>query len=224
VVGVNAASVSVVIPVRDGSRFVGQAVASAAAQSLHALEILVVDDGSRDGSADVARSSGATVIVQRPAGAGAARNRGADIAAGSLIAFLDADDLMHPERLCRQVELLKADPGAAGVLGLVGQTTVDGPTPDWDDPATPLVTGLIPSTLTVRAQVFAASGGFATDLVAGEFVDWMARCRAAGLRFTVQDELVGLRRAHTANLTRDGSRVARGYLEVARRAVDRSRR
>jgi len=94
--------VSVVIPAYDAGRFVAKAVATALAQTRPVLEVIVVDDGSRDDTAAVARAAGATVISQRNAGPGAARNAGVRAARGSWIAFLDADDAWHPEKLERQ--------------------------------------------------------------------------------------------------------------------------
>jgi glycosyltransferase involved in cell wall biosynthesis len=94
--------VSVVIPAYDAGRFVAKAVATALAQTRAPLEVLVVDDGSRDDTAAVARAAGATVLSQRNAGPGAARNAGVRAAQGSWIAFLDADDAWHPEKLERQ--------------------------------------------------------------------------------------------------------------------------
>ncbi len=94
--------VSVVIPAYDAGRFVAKAVATALAQTRPVLEVIVVDDGSRDDTAAVARAAGATVISQRNAGPGAARNAGVRAARGSWIAFLDADDAWHPDKLERQ--------------------------------------------------------------------------------------------------------------------------
>ncbi len=94
--------VSVVIPAYDAGRFVAKAVATALAQTRAVLEVLVVDDGSRDETAAIARAAGATVISQRNAGPGAARNAGVRAARGSWIAFLDADDAWHPDKLERQ--------------------------------------------------------------------------------------------------------------------------
>src|SRR5436305_1029668 len=91
----NQPMISVIIPVYNGERYLGEAIESVLAQSYHWLEIILVDDGSTDGSATVAKQfSPAVQVVRQPnLGAGAARNRGIALAQGEFLAFLDADDL-----------------------------------------------------------------------------------------------------------------------------------
>ncbi len=216
-------TVSVVIPVHDGEAFVAEAVASALGQHPTPIEVLVVDDGSRDGSAGVARRAGATVLDQSQGGPGAARNAGAATARGDLVAFLDADDRMEPDRLARQVALLHARSDAIGVFGMIGHLVFDPATDQWRRAAEAPNEGLLPSTLTVRRAPFLATGGFAEDLRAGELIDWVVRCRAAGQDLPVLPDVVALRRIHADNLTRDPDALRRGYLDVARRAVERRR-
>jgi glycosyltransferase involved in cell wall biosynthesis len=107
------ATVSVVIPCYNGSRFLRETLASVLRQTAPASEILVVDDGSTDDSADVAESFGPPVRVIRQANGGesTARNRGIDEARGDWIAFLDADDVWEPHKLERQ--LAAVGPGDA---------------------------------------------------------------------------------------------------------------
>lgn len=106
--------VSVVIPAYNAERFIGEALASIQAQTLKELEVLVVDDGSTDATVRTAERFAAslelTVIRQRNAGPAAARNRGVRAARGAHCAFLDADDVMLPERLAAQLELFDAEP------------------------------------------------------------------------------------------------------------------
>jgi len=120
--------VCVVIPARDAAATIARAVRSARAQDHAPLEIIVVDDASRDATAAVARALGARVIrLDQRGGAAAARNVGIAAAHGAIIAFLDADDEWLPGKLRRQVALLRADPGTvfvacgARLFGLDGQ-------------------------------------------------------------------------------------------------------
>ena len=98
-------TVSVVIPCYNREGILGRAIRSALAQTVPPLEIVVVDDGSTDGSADVARGFGGCVrVIEQPnGGAAAARNRGIEAARGDWIAFLDSDDEWHPEKLALQL-------------------------------------------------------------------------------------------------------------------------
>ena len=100
--------VSVIMPVRDGERFVGATIASVLAQTHRALELIAVDDGSSDGTpailaAAVARDPRVRILRGEHAGVAAARNRAIADARGELIAPVDADDLWHPTKLERQV-------------------------------------------------------------------------------------------------------------------------
>jgi hypothetical protein len=98
--------VSVLVAVHNGARFLAEALESARAQTLRPLELIVVDDGSTDGSAAIAERLGATVIRQANAGTAAAINATRDAARGELLALLDADDRWPADKLARQVEAL----------------------------------------------------------------------------------------------------------------------
>jgi glycosyltransferase involved in cell wall biosynthesis len=99
--------VSVVIPNYNCGRFVADAIDSVLQQSYPHHEIIVVDDGSTDDSLAVVQQYGSRVriVTQRNQGVSAARNAGIRESRGELVAFLDADDTWHPEKLARQVPL-----------------------------------------------------------------------------------------------------------------------
>ncbi len=105
--------VTVLMPVHDARRFVGEAVASILAQTWCDFELLVVDDGSTDGSADIVAASGddRVKLVRLPAqrGVSAALNEGLRVARGELVARQDADDVSSPQRLERQLAMFAAD-------------------------------------------------------------------------------------------------------------------
>jgi glycosyltransferase involved in cell wall biosynthesis len=100
--------VSILIPCYNARPWLAETLESALAQTWPAKEIIVVDDGSRDGSADVARTfagRGVQVAVQENRGASAARNRAYRLAQGDFIQHLDADDLLAPDKIARQMSL-----------------------------------------------------------------------------------------------------------------------
>lgn len=96
--------VSVVVAAYQSAAWIGETLASIAAQTRPAAEIIVVDDGSSDGTGDVAERAGARVIRQTNAGPSSARNTGIRAAAGRWVAFCDADDLWEPQRLARHAQ------------------------------------------------------------------------------------------------------------------------
>jgi len=131
--------VSVIMPVLNAERFIGEAIASVQAQTFPDWELIVIDDGSTDGSARVAEEAGLADprirLVDNRAGpthgAAAARNLGMRLATGALIAFLDADDLYEPGKLADEVALLDANPDVAVVYGPALWWNDGGPPRRW---------------------------------------------------------------------------------------------
>ena len=115
------ALVSVVLPVYNGQAFVGRTLDSALAQSYQPIEIVVVDDGSTDETADIiegaaAANSNIRFFRRQNHGIAATRNFGISQAKGKLIAPLDHDDLWHPQKIARQVEMMQASSPAVGLV------------------------------------------------------------------------------------------------------------
>lgn len=106
------AGVSVVVPAHNAGQWIGETLSSILAQTMLPVQVIVIDDGSTDSTADVVRSFGTRVqyAYQENAGAGAARNLGLTLAIGEYVAFLDADDLWLPEKIEKQLLLFKNQP------------------------------------------------------------------------------------------------------------------
>lgn len=216
------------IGVYNGAPYLGEAIESVLAQDYEPIELIVVDDGSTDGSAEVARSfRQVQVVSQENAGNGAARNRAVEEAAGALYAFLDADDRFMPGKLSLQKAALDADPGLDMVFGHVREFL----SPELDDrvraslrpPAPEPMPWTAPNLMLIRSESFQRVGLFTTAVRVGVTVDWFARAAEAGLRYAVLPEVVLERRLHTQNngLRERASRSQ--YLEVIRQAMERRR-
>lgn len=120
-------SVSVIIPCFNAAPFLAATIRSVLAQTYPPLEVLVVDDGSTDGSGELARSFGGSVRVirQENQGLGPTRNRGIGEAVGDLVALVDADDLWDPRKLELQVAYMDRHPGVGAVVTSVDKFTGD---------------------------------------------------------------------------------------------------
>ncbi|MCB9900484.1 MAG: glycosyltransferase family 2 protein [Planctomycetes bacterium] len=217
--------VAVVIPVRDGAAYLDEALASVFAQTLPPSEVVVVDDGSTDGSADVARAHDARVrvIPQPPLGAGAARNRGVESTTAPWLAFLDADDLWVPHKLATQHEALARQPEAVASIGEIRQFF----SPDLGREGVPepeIVSGTSPITLLVQRTAFEAAGPYPTDLVASEAPAWWVRFEATRPVVVRLPVVLAERRIHARNTgVLRGTSARAEYLKLAKAMLDRRR-
>jgi glycosyltransferase involved in cell wall biosynthesis len=197
--------VGLVIAAWDAERFLGEALASVAAQTRPPDEVVLVDDGSTDGTAALAESWAdrlpeLRVLRRAHEGIGASRNAGIAAVTGDLVCFLDADDLWLPAKVERQVAAFAADPALEAVCCLVDEFT---------DPSAAAATvavrapraglgGALPSATMLRRSVIDRLGSFSSAR-AGEWVEWWARARADGAAETTVPEVLVRRRIHDAN-------------------------
>jgi glycosyltransferase involved in cell wall biosynthesis len=220
--------VSVVIPTFNCRTYLPAAIDSILAQTCADVEIIVVDDGSTDGTRDVLEAFGDRVryVAQAQQGAGAARNTGVTLAGGEFLAFLDADDVFTPEKVAVQAQFLCASPHIHMVFGQTEEfVSVDLP----GDVHRRLQArpgrhvAYFAGTMLIRRESFDVVGPFEAGWRVGEFVDWYLRALDAGLRAAVVPQVVLRRRLHGDN-TGIRERDARGdYARILKHALDRRR-
>jgi glycosyltransferase involved in cell wall biosynthesis len=210
-------------------RYVGDALRSVLSQIELRCEILVVDDGSEDSTAqEVARFGDAVVYLHQPhAGVSAARNFGVGRARGEFICFLDADDRYHPAKLRDQIDAFMRDPAlefcdAHSTYFWTDELSEEERRADhryahpfWET----LAPGHISSWM-LRRATFHQIGFFDEDLHFSEDTDWLLRCRDAGIVRETLPQCLSFRRLHRDNATA-GDR--RGQVEGLARAIMRSR-
>ncbi len=212
--------VSLVIPCFNAESYVGEAIASALAQTRLPDEIIVVDDGSEDDSGRVVRAFGEAVryVWQENQGIGGARNTGLANATGEIVAFLDADDLWPVDSLASRLAILAADPGVDLAYGKVVEfQDVGGRYRELSIP------GRLAGASLVRRPVFDRIGAFDPALRIGETIDWVARAEAAGCRSGRTDTVVLRRRMHGTNTMIRLKGARNEYLQVLRAAIERRR-
>jgi glycosyltransferase involved in cell wall biosynthesis len=222
--------VSCVIPVFNGERHVGEAIDSVLGQNHRPLEVIVVDDGSTDATADVVQSRGDAVRYVRQANAGpsSARNHGVQLARGALVAFLDADDRWLPGKLARQIAALTERPELDGCLthGRLfwdGDGAIAAEESAWPSERRIDTGGLIGSTLVMRRRVFDTVGVFDPTLPHSGTAEWFTRAREQGAVMETIAEVLIERRMHAGNFSRQRAVRDEEYFRLLKRSLDRKR-
>jgi glycosyltransferase involved in cell wall biosynthesis len=196
--------ISCIIPAWNAARFLAEAVESVQAQTRKVDEIIVVDDGSTDDTAEVAASlPGVRLIRQKNAGSGAARNAGIIVAKGEYLAFNDADDLWLPDKIALQMAAFEADPTLDLCFAMIEHRDVRPAAPDLRELTLPkgIVSGRLLMNTLVKASVFDRIGLFATNKKTTLEQLWLLRAREAGLKELLLPELTAIRRIHGGNMT-----------------------
>jgi glycosyltransferase involved in cell wall biosynthesis len=220
-----ASLVSVVVPAYQAEEYLGEALRSALGQDYPAFEVIVVDDGSTDRTAEIAAGYGVEVLRRPNGGPAAARNTGLAAATGEFFTILDADDIWPLDRLSRQVAYLHDHPDDGLVMGLTYVFLTPGQTRPAHYPriaeSNPYPGH--PSTMLVRREVFERIGVFDESLRLSEDLDWLARARDAGVGIGRLDCTLLRYRIHAANTSRQTHAVELATLRMLRASVRRKR-
>ncbi|HEX7828232.1 MAG TPA: glycosyltransferase family A protein [Thermoanaerobaculia bacterium] len=218
--------VAVIVPVHNGVRFLAETLDSVFAQDYRPLEVIVVDDGSTDGSAELAATREVLVIRQEQRGVAVARNVGIAASIAPIITMLDQDDLWEPSKVRKQVDYLLAhpdhvvlclqeffvEPSIAQQPSWVRPEMMSGPVPGW-----------MPSCLAFTRATYERVGEHDPQYAQASDTDWIARAKAIGVPFATIDELLVRHRVHDTNDS-GAPNAHKQLLQVVRRAVWRQRR
>jgi len=216
--------VSVIIPVRNGELYLGEAIDSVLKQIYPIHEVIVVDNGSTDGSRKTAERFGGPVrVIDEPVACIArARNAGVGAATGDLIAFLDADDLWDPAKLSRQIEVLEqpeVDLVFTRMRDFISPELTENQRASFSEIGT--FDGWHASTMLCRTAAFRTVGPM-PELATGEFVAWYGLVQTAGLKCKMIPDTLVSRRIHLQNTTRQ-RKIQSGYLQAAKMVLDSRR-
>lgn len=225
--------VSIIIPCFNAERYVGASIKSALEQTYTHREIIVVDDGSTDGSLKVLKGFGDAIqlVTGVNQGGAAARNRGTALAKGELIQYLDADDLLHPEKLARQVPLAVRNRNAAvycnyGLIDKEGRPIPsNGHVAPISSNQDPVVFVLLnpgistPGPLLWRDDLVEI-GGFREELQCAQERDLHIRLACKGIEFQhFPKELISVRQL-PSGVSSDYMRVLNQHSDIVREACD----
>jgi glycosyltransferase involved in cell wall biosynthesis len=216
---------SCIIPVYNGERYLSAALDSVLAQNPRPLEIVVVDDGSADGTAAIlqAYASSIRVVRQRNLGVAAARNAGLREIKGDVVAFLDADDIWPTGRMKVLADELEGDAAAdvaAGMVDILDQRPVK---PAAKENLSTMHRVHCMGSLLVRRSAFDRIGWFNESLTVAEDTEFIMRARDRGIVFKLMDVVSVIYRLHENNISRDINRNQSSALDAIR-SVMRTRR
>ena len=222
--------ISCIVPVYNGEAYLREAVESIFAQSYRPIEVIVADDGSNDGTPEIIDSYIERIISRRQMNSGpaATRNLGLDAASGALVAFLDADDLWHPDKLAAQMEYLDQHPEHDVCVTHIQNFWIPELAEEEvrfrDSPAAKAVPGYLTQTMLARRSAFERVGGFNTDAGAGDATDWFLRAGDAGVSCGIVPRTLVRRRLHHRNRSRTLGTLPRTVLlEFLKNSLDRRR-
>ncbi len=213
---------------RDGEAHLGEAIESVLGQTRPCDEVIVVDNGSTDGSAEIARRyAPAVMLVSEPRpGIGAARNAALRAADGSHVAFLDADDLWEPDKTALQLAALAADRSLQIVFGHVRQFI--SPDLELDDAAALNVAtdpqpGLYIGAMLATRTAIEAIGPWPEDLKVSDGLTFLLRMRELGIGNAMLAEVVTRRRVHGANHSIQNRSERTEFARLLKQSLDRRR-
>jgi glycosyltransferase involved in cell wall biosynthesis len=195
--------VSVIMPVFNGEKYLSEAIESVLTQLYSPLELIVVDDGSTDGSASIVRSHEDVRYIYEPnKGVAVARNTGLTAARGEFIAFLDADDIWPPQKLQIQVEYLLDHPSVRYTISKIKNFIEPGCNIDSKILQSILENDQIGmATIVARKNIFDQIGYFNPCYQVGEDFEWFTRAKDAGISMVILPEVLLQRRIHNFNIS-----------------------
>lgn len=218
--------VSVIIPAYNRDRYLAEAIESVLAQTYPAIELIVVDDGSSDRTAEVAQRYALTYHFQPNGGISAARNAGIALATGEFLAFLDSDDIWMLDKLSKQMIPFGTDLDLEAVFGYAEQFY----SPELDDtfrqrircPEQPIAAHIATAML-IKRDAFFRIGWFDTELKTGIDISWYITAIERGLRQITLPDVVYRRRLHETNSGLTERHHANQRLHLLKAKLDRQR-
>jgi glycosyltransferase involved in cell wall biosynthesis len=221
------AEVSVILVVRNGERFIAEALHSVLHSEVKPVEILVVDGGSTDSTVKIAERFPLTrVVAQQGTGIPRAYNQGIAMARGDLVAFISHDDIWEPGKLDRQRAFMCENPSLGYTVTMVrhfldaGAHVPPGFRAELLDRPVP---GLVMEALMARKRVFRQVGLFDPSFLVSEDTDWFARARDAEVPMAILPDVLVRKRVHDANSSLTAPAINALLLRAMRGSIQRKR-
>lgn len=218
--------ISVIIPVYNCDRYLSEAIKSVLNQTYKSLEIIIVDDGSTDKSAEIAKSFGDVIRYefQSNSGLGATRNKGVELAKGDYLTFLDADDLWTENKLQLQIEAFNHNATLDMVFGNVQQFISPELLEELKakiDLSLEFFKGYLAGTMMIKKESFNRVGYFSNNWELGEFIDWYLKAQEKKLQTLILPEILLKRRIHDTNMGIKKKDKLQDYIKIIKASLDR---
>lgn len=220
-------TVDIVTPVRNGQRYIQEAIDTVKAQSFGDWNYFIVNDGSSDNTADIIKRASAQdnrihYLEQPPLGVSAASNKGTMAGSAVFFAFLDCDDLWHVDKLQKQLAHFNTHPQSNFCFTMLQE---------FDEPEQlskhrfrarkDTVKGYSKSSMLCRRQVFDSYGLLDENVQFGDFISWLSQPINKAEVLSVIDETLTYRRVHGENMTATPRKQE--YLKVLKQHLDHKR-
>ncbi|MBD2603497.1 glycosyltransferase family 2 protein [Scytonema hofmannii FACHB-248] len=218
--------ISVVIPVYNRERYLSEAIESVLGQTYPAIELIVVDDGSSDRSAEIAQSYPVIYHFQPNGGIGSARNAGIALAKGEFFAFLDSDDIWVTDKLAKQMAVFEVDPNLEAVFGYAQQFY----SPEVNEEfrkrilcPEQAIAAHIATAMLIKRAAFLQIGLFDTKLKTGIDISWYICAMEHQLQQVTLPHVVYHRRLHETNSGIIERHNANERIHILKAKLDRER-
>jgi glycosyltransferase involved in cell wall biosynthesis len=221
--------ISVIIPVYNCDRYLGEAIESILSQTYRPLEILIIDDGSTDKSAEIAKSFIPSVKYYYQPNSGSCSsplNYGIKLSQGDFLAFLDSDDLWLKDKLMIQSQCFAENPHLDIVFGHVKQfisPELDSAIRQRFEIPKEIIQGIHRGTMLIKKQSFLSVGYFDSHWQRVEFIDWYIRAKSLNLEMMVIPDILFKRRIHQNNIGIIKKDRQSEYVQVIKQALNKKR-
>ena len=220
--------ISVIIPVYNCEKYLAEAIESVLSQCYPSLEVIIVDDGSTDSSAEVAAQFLPKVKYQfrENSGPSTALNQGIKLSQGDFLAFLDSDDIWELGKLTAQMHVFSENPEYDAVFGYIQQ--FKSPELDWESHQKILIDqeimpGYHKGTMLIKRSSFNRVGQFNPQMKFVDFIDWFARAKEKELKMFMMKDVLMRRRLHKTNMGVREKASRLEYVRILKASLDRRR-
>ncbi len=219
--------ISVIIPTYNTELYLEEALESIQNQDYPNIEIIVVDDGSTDNTAEILKKYDVQYYYQKNNGVSSAMNSGFELAKGEYIASLDADDLWNSNKLSLQMKMFEEDSNLEIVFCHVKQfvcpkiNLLDTQLSISKDKA--IMKGFSSIAMLIKEESFKKIGNFNESYKYGDFIEWFGRAQDKNVKYTIHDNILAYRRIHKSNMTKNKADARQDYLRIVKEIIARKR-